>query len=227
MTPDLNKHLFPVESRFVYLLTGNGETDLRNYEKMHPLEKVAISHAVDNRRSEFGDARWCAHQALRELGASEEIANAPILRGERGMPVWPEGYCGSLTHTEGFRAALVAPQGGILSIGVDAEPAEVLPEGILGSIARHGELPQLSKLRDSGVDCADRLLFCAKEATYKAWFPLTKRWLGFEQAEIDIRPDGTFISYLLVRPTPVPFINGRWAATDGYLIASTCVRALD
>ena len=30
----------------------------------------------------------------------------------------------------------------------------------------------------------DRILFCAKEATYKAWFPLTHRWLGFEDAHI-------------------------------------------
>lgn len=227
MTPDVLTHLFPAESRYVYMLTAPGEPDLTNFNNLHPLERTMVSHAVPSRQAEFGDARWCAHQALKELGASPDVANAPIYRGERGMPLWPEGYCGSLTHTEGYRAALVAPEGAIRSVGVDAEPAEPLPEGILGVIARHGELTQIASLAQAGIPFADRLLFCAKEATYKAWFPLTKRWLGFEQAEIDIRPDGTFISYLLVRPTPVPFINGRWAATDGYLIASTCVRALD
>ena len=108
-------------------------------------------------------------------------------------------------------------------MGIDAEPAEPLPEGILGSIAREGELPQLEKFRDAGIDGADRLLFCAKEATYKAWFPLTHRWLGFEQAEVDLRLDGTFVSYLLVRPTPVPFISGRWVMRDGYVIATTAI----
>ncbi len=38
----------------------------------------------------------------------------------------------------------------------------------------------------------DRLLFSAKESVYKAWFPLTGRWLGFEEAAITINPaDGT------------------------------------
>ncbi|MDR7329556.1 4'-phosphopantetheinyl transferase family protein [Corynebacterium guangdongense] len=227
MTPDVLAHLFPVEARFVYMFTVSGEPDLTNYNALHPLERTMVSHAVPNRQAEFGDARWCAHQALKELGAATHIAEAPIYRGERGMPLWPTGYCGSLTHTDGYRAALVAPEGAIRSVGVDVEPAEELPEGILGAIARPGEMAQMTSLEAAGVPYPDRLLFCAKEATYKAWFPLTKRWLGFEQAEIDIRPDGTFISYLLVRPTPVPFINGRWAATDGYLVASTCVRALD
>ena len=32
----------------------------------------------------------------------------------------------------------------------------------------------------------DRLLFSAKEAVYKAWYPLAERWLGFEDALIAI-----------------------------------------
>ena len=108
-------------------------------------------------------------------------------------------------------------------MGLDAEIAAELPEGVLGSIARPSELPQLERLKDGGVACAERLLFCAKEATYKAWFPLTHRWLGFEQAEIDVREDGSFISYLIVRPTPVPFIEGRWVIRNGFIIAATAV----
>jgi 4'-phosphopantetheinyl transferase EntD len=108
-------------------------------------------------------------------------------------------------------------------MGLDAEPAEPLPREVISSIARPGEMPQLERLRAEGIKCADRLLFCAKEATYKAWFPMTHRWLGFEDAEIDIRSDGSFISYLLTRPTPVPFISGRWMVKDGYVIAATAV----
>ena len=32
----------------------------------------------------------------------------------------------------------------------------------------------------------DRLLFCAKEAVYKAWFPLVGEWLDHQQAEIHL-----------------------------------------
>ncbi len=216
----LDESLFPPSARFCYVKTSRSDPDLQNFRHLHPLEQALVSHSVDIRKAEFGDARWCAHQALRDLGYP---GNQPILRGERGMPLWPENVTGSLTHTEGFRAAVVAPRSQVRSMGLDAEPAEPLPEGVVGSIARVGEFAQLDRLRANGVTCADRLLFCAKEATYKAWFPMTQRWLGFEQAEIDLREDGTFISYLLVRPTPVPFIDGRWMLRDGYVVAAATV----
>ncbi|MCS5479210.1 4'-phosphopantetheinyl transferase [Corynebacterium sp. YIM 101645] len=216
----LDSNLFPESARFCYVITDRRNPDLQNYLGLHPLEQALVSHSVDIRKAEFGDARWCAHQALRDLGQWD---NEPILRGERGMPLWPQDITGSMTHTEGFRAAVVAPKTHVRSMGLDAEPAEPLPPEVIGSIARPGEMPQLERLRSEGIDCADRLLFCAKEATYKAWFPMTYRWLGFEDAEIDIRSDGTFISYLLTRPTPVPFIAGRWMVRDGYVIAATAV----
>lgn len=216
----LEQFLFPDAARFCYVITDRNQPDLQNYHGLHPLEQALVSHSVDVRKAEFGDARWCAHQALRDLGHCDY---EPILRGERGMPLWPDSITGSMTHTEGFRAAVVAPKKHVRSMGLDAEPAEALPREVISSIARPGEMPQLERLRSEGIECADRLLFCAKEATYKAWFPMTHRWLGFEEAEIDIRSDGSFISYLLTRPTPVPFISGRWMVRDGYVIAATAV----
>ncbi|OKX78287.1 4'-phosphopantetheinyl transferase family protein [Corynebacterium glutamicum] len=215
----LDESLFPNSAKFSFIKTGDA-VNLDHFHQLHPLEKALVAHSVDIRKAEFGDARWCAHQALQALGRD---SGDPILRGERGMPLWPSSVSGSLTHTDGFRAAVVAPRLLVRSMGLDAEPAEPLPKDVLGSIARVGEIPQLKRLEEHGVHCADRLLFCAKEATYKAWFPLTHRWLGFEQAEIDLRDDGTFVSYLLVRPTPVPFISGKWVLRDGYVIAATAV----
>ena len=43
----------------------------------------------------------------------------------------------------------------------------------------------------------DRLLFSAKEAVYKAWFPLVGEWLDHQQAEVSFHPhDGTFTAQL-------------------------------
>lgn len=212
----IDNMLFPDSARFCYVRTS--EPDLLNYDGLDPLERTLVSQAVDVRKAEFGDARWCAHQALSELGAT-----GPVLRGERGMPLFPDGFVGSITHTQGFRAAVAAPYSSVRSIGIDAEPADALPEGVFDAIARASEVPQMSKLVAAGVTCPDRLLFCAKEATYKAWFPMTQRWLDFDQAEISLRADGTLISYILARPTPVPFIEGRWVIRDGYVIVSTVV----
>lgn len=216
----IDASLFPTHATWCYVRTSTQGSDLTNYEALHPLEKSLVSRATDTRKAEFGDARWCAHRALNDLGKDN---GAPILRGDRGMPLWPESICGSITHTGGFRMAAVAPSLLVRSLGIDVEPAESLPSGVLKEIARPGEHPQLERLRSAGVECADRLLFCAKEATYKTWFPLTHRWLGFDQAEIDVREDGTFISYLLVRPTPVPFIAGKWVVSDGYILTVASV----
>ncbi|WKD59094.1 4'-phosphopantetheinyl transferase family protein [Corynebacterium caspium] len=220
----LDSSFFPANAAFCSLRTvANPEPDelnLDNYRSLHPLEQAIVRHSVPRRKAEFGDARWCAHQALKELGQTEY---QPILRGPRGMPLWPAGFTGSMTHTEGFRAAVVCPTTSVASIGLDAEPNEPLPVELVDSIARPGEKAQLERMCQEGIPYPERLLFCAKEATYKAWFPLTQTWLGFEDAEIDLRCDGTLISYILARPTPVPFISGNWAIRDGYIIATTTV----
>ena len=71
------------------------------------------------------------------------------------------------------------------------------------------------------------MLFCAKEATYKAWFPITKRWLGFEDALITFEQtaetSGTFISRILIDPAasdggpPVLEFQGRWLVERGII----------
>jgi len=76
----------------------------------------------------------------------------------------------------------------------------------------------------------DRILFCAKEATYKAWYPLTRRWLGFEDARImfDVEPDGTtgeFVSQILIDSTalsgpPLTALRGRWSVRDGLVLTA-------
>ena len=203
----------------MYLRT-DGANDLSKYQNLLPSEQEQVSCAVDVRKGEFGDARWCAHEALRELGC--ENAGA-ILRGDKGMPLWPDGYTGSLTHPTGFRAAVAAPTRWVRSMGLDAEPAQPLPEGMLGTISRGTEQEMVRGMQDAGFACADRLLFCAKEATYKCWFPMTRRFLDFDEADISLRPDGTFVSYILSRPTPVPLLEGRWVMGDGYIIASVFI----
>jgi 4'-phosphopantetheinyl transferase EntD len=74
--------------------------------------------------------------------------------------------------------------------------------------------------------CWDRLLFSAKESVYKAWFPLTGRWLGFEDADVTITPDGTFTARLLAELTetqPPASFAGRWLASGGLILTAIVV----
>lgn len=74
-------------------------------------------------------------------------------------------------------------------LGIDAEPHAPLPDGVLDHTSIEAEREVLAT-RDTELHW-DRLLFCAKEATYKAWFPITQRWLGFEDAHITFERDDT------------------------------------
>jgi 4'-phosphopantetheinyl transferase EntD len=185
---------------------------------LFPEEAAAIAASVDRRRQEFATVRWCARTALAGLG----VRPAPLVPGERGAPGWPDGIVGSMTHCEGLRAAAVASKRDILTLGIDAEPDAALPDGVLRVIAGPGEAEALPP---AGPVCWDRLLFCAKEAVYKAWFPLTRRFLSFDEATVTIDESGTFTARLLV-PGPrvggaeMTRFTGRWVAEEGLLAAA-------
>lgn len=189
-----------------------------------PEEEPLIAKSVAKRRNEFITVRYCARQALVELGEQP----VPILKGEKGEPRWPDGVVGSLTHCEGYRGAAVARRGHVRSVGIDAEPHDVLPKGVLDAISLPEERAELGAL-PTGVHW-DRVLFCAKEATYKTWFPLTRRWLGFEDARISFEVDtpgqsGRFTSEILIDPQalsgpPLVTLSGRWSVRDGIALTA-------
>ena len=165
---------------------------------LFPEEREHIAQAVAKRRVEFAAVRRCARRALHELG----YPPVPILPGEQREPQWPEGVVGSMTHCAGYCAAAVARTGDVSALGIDAEVHAPLPEGVLDLISIESERERLAELsgRQPGSVHWDRILFSAKESVYKAWFPLTHRWLGFEEADIVLRIDGSF---------EVTLLNGR------------------
>ena len=67
----------------------------------------------------------------------------------------------------------------VASIGVDAEPNEPLPGTCSGWSPTPPSGPGWPSCWRPPAVSWDRLLFSAKESVYKAWFPLTLRWLDF------------------------------------------------
>lgn len=190
-------------------------------------EEPLIARSVVKRRNEFITARHCARIALGQLG----LPPVPILKGEKGEPCWPEEVVGSLTHCDGFRGAVVGRRDLVRSVGIDAEPHGVLPRGVLDSVSLPAERLHIGEFSRGYPELHwDRILFCAKEATYKAWFPLTKRWLGFEEAHIvfDVDESGTaggFVSEILIDGStmsgpPLTSLTGRWSVADGLTLTA-------
>ncbi|MEU6990276.1 4'-phosphopantetheinyl transferase superfamily protein [Streptomyces sp. NPDC046465] len=191
---------------------------------LFPEEEAVVANAVAKRRNEFTTVRHCARTALARIG----VPPAPILPGQRGAPGWPAGVVGSMTHCAGYRAAVVARAGEVTSLGIDAEPGEPLRDpDVLNLVADETERAALAALgaRHPATPW-DRLLFSAKESVYKTWFPLTGRWLGFEDARVELAADGTFTARLLVEGPVVDGVEltgfaGQWVVQDG--IAATAI----
>jgi 4'-phosphopantetheinyl transferase EntD len=195
---------------------------------LFPEEAAAVANAVAKRRDEFTTARYCARAALRRLG----VAPVPILPGERGAPRWPAGIVGSMTHCLGYRAAALARRRDVVTIGIDAEPHEALPDGVLGAISIEAERAMLARLAlDAPRVHWDRLLFSAKESVYKAWYPLTGRWLDFAEADVAIDPALAGFTARLLVPGPVVAgrehreFAGRYLVRGGLVVTAIAVLA--
>lgn len=192
---------------------------------MFALEAAAIANAVAARRREFGTVRHCARKALQQIG----VPPVPVLPDVDGAPRWPAGVVGSMTHCAGYRAAAVARSRELLSVGIDAEPHAAMPGATLEVVLRHEERARLRALADAHPELHwDRIVFCVKEAVYKAWFPLTRAWLDFADVSATVDPQGSFSARLLVRGPRVAGdelngFSGRWVVGRGLVLAATSV----
>jgi enterobactin synthetase component D / holo-[acyl-carrier protein] synthase len=194
---------------------------------LFPEEERLVARAGAKRRRDYTGGRACARAALARLGCAPE----PVLSGPRGAPVWPPGVVGSITHCAGYQACAAARSADFVGVGVDAEPNEPLPDDVLDAVAAPGEQAGLAALAAANpAVCWDRLLFSAKEAVYKVWYPLTGRWLGFADAVLAVDAHGGFTVRLLV-PGPVvggrPLsrLAGRWTVRNGVLATAVVLPA--
>ncbi|MCP3855095.1 MAG: 4'-phosphopantetheinyl transferase superfamily protein [Actinomycetia bacterium] len=201
------------------LTTGVG-VETRNTEAddslLWPAERDSLGDVVEGRFRSYVLGRRCARLALGQLGVEPQ----PILTGDQRQPLWPSGVVGSITHTAGYVAAAVARLGDLRSMGIDAEPDLPMPPGVVQRISRPEDATWLSSDADFGVTDPGRLLFSAKEAIYKAWFPVAERWLGFRDAFLEIDACAhTFLAHITV-DGPLSTLDGRYRVSDGIVICT-------
>lgn len=151
---------------------------------LEPGEEEALGpRAIERRRAFFALGRAAAREALAELG----VERTPIGRGPGGEPLWPPGFLGAISHAGDLAIALVGPRSAYAGLGVDVEE--------LG----RGPSPRAARLicRPSEMEWVDvesgserlAMLFSAKEAVFKALYPIERVWLGFSDAELTWRPE--------------------------------------
>ncbi len=132
---------------------------------------------VDERvRRATATGRMLAREVLRSLGVSP----GPILRTTGGQPAWPIGMVGSIAHDDEVAVCVCGINVNVnvgvgVGVGVDIEPAEPLPAEIVDDVV----CTELERALVGDDLVLARLLFCAKEAVYKACFPIDARFLEF------------------------------------------------
>jgi 4'-phosphopantetheinyl transferase EntD len=150
-------------------------------ELLTSAELQLMAHCAEKRIQDFAAGRACAHRALRELG----ILDFSLLAGEHREPVWPASIVGSITHTYGYGAAVVARQRDLRSVGLDCEVIDSVDEELWSRICTPTEIERLAQLPPAERGRQAALIFAAKEAFYKCQFPLTRAWVGFEDVVIE------------------------------------------
>ncbi|MFK0237467.1 4'-phosphopantetheinyl transferase family protein [Streptomyces vinaceus] len=193
--------------------------------RLEPPERAVVAGAVAARQREFATARDCARRALARLG----VAYEPLVPGASGAPSWPAGVVGSMTHCPGFRAAAVARAARFHVVALDAEPNDPVPGGVLRRVAGARERQWVERALATGDGVRwDRLLFSAKECVYKAWSPLTGRFLDFHEVELRPAGEGALAARLAVPGIeldgrPVDELHVRWVVRGGLLTTAVTV----
>ena len=141
------------------------------------VETASIASPAVAVRRASGAARIVARALLERLG----YPGTPVPRGAGGAPVWPEGVTGSLAHDDRIAVAAVGLKRDHGSVGIDIEPAVPLPPDMIALVAMAAELERIA-----GDPLLGRLLFAAKEAVYKAVYPLDGAFLEFHDITIDL-----------------------------------------
>lgn len=151
-------------------------------------ELSAVSHCSEKRINDFAAGRQCARRALRELG----IEGFSLLPAKDRQAVWPAGITGSITHTDGYSAAVVLRQASVRSVGLDSELIGSVHEELWPRICTPSELARLHGCPGDRRAGRAALTFAAKEAFYKSQFALTGEWIGFEDVVVVLEdePDG-------------------------------------
>lgn len=174
-----------------------------------PAEQAHAQTLSGGRRRELVAGRAALHATLAEL--APELADAPILADDRGAPVLPAGWSGSVSHKGTRAAALVAPAGAA-RIGVDLEVARAPRQDIASRILTPREIGALSD-RDRGLGAT--LRFSIKEAIYKAVDPFVRRYVAFTEVELDVVDGVAHVT------TELPFaIETTWREHTGFWLAT-------
>lgn len=146
-----------------------------------------LARAVVARRNEFICGRRCARAALAQVGQ----AACALPTDANGLPIWPNDYVGSISHSRGLCCAVAATKEVVTGLGVDIEKTTRLSAPAMKRVVHPLEADCVGDDQALGS-----LLFSAKEAFFKAQFPVWRAQPNFQDLALQIHADTQHLSVL-------------------------------
>ncbi len=184
-----------------------------------PEEAAIAADWTETRRIGFAAGRCAAHQALVQAG----LTPIPVLRDVDGLPRWPAGYAGCISHKEHLAAAVVMKQGKQRSVGLDVERVHGFPDKVSHRVMTAREQKETENLPPRMKINHIPLVFSAKECFYKAQYPLTRSRLNWTDVEVETGPSIGEFRIVLTQDIEGLGVkgkeySGRWRVGAGFVI---------
>ncbi len=192
----------------------------QSFAPLFPAEETAVARAVPKRRTEFQAGRQAARAALAALG----VAPAVIPMGEDRAPVWPDGFTGSISHSDSYAAAIAAPCPPASALGLDMETDTTLEPDLWDIVLTMQELEWLQTMPASERGQLAKRLFTIKECAYKAQYGVSRSMLDFQAFNVCFSEHGSRFSAEFQLDVP-PFrkgdkVAGNVANIGGMIVAT-------
>ncbi len=154
--------------------------------QFHSALPPQIHQSVRKRQIEFLCGRWALHQSLQAM----EINSSVPIGIRDSLPDLPPDVCGSISHSNHWAAAVVFQKKLINQIGIDLEEwfDEETCQQIGTSIATEEEVKSFATLSGDKSRILT-LIFSAKEAFFKFYWPSNKTVLEFSDIKIQMKSD--------------------------------------
>lgn len=165
--------------------------------------------AVPRRLREYAAGRAALRRAMAGIG----LPQVAVPMNPDRSPALPPGLAASITHSA--TACLAAAMPGARGLGIDIEPDEPLPPDLAAEILTHGDDTRFGT----------RLVFSAKEALYKAQYPVSRTFFGFDAVAIAVG-EGQFAAVFLQSVPGFPAgtrLPGRWTRAGDHILTALVI----
>jgi 4'-phosphopantetheinyl transferase EntD len=205
------------------LLVAVASASLEDFALLDAAQQALLKTGTAARRQEFASGRIAAARALLLAGCSETL----VLADDDGVPTFPVGYAGSIAHKEGRAISIVLATSNNVSVGIDLEFDSALhDDDLLQGEAVEAERQQFPALQavDPSLRSIPTLVIAAKEALYKAVFPLLRHRFDFDEAEVAFDPpSGRFVGRRFPGSNLVT-VRGAHAHSGGWIVAAAIAK---